>query len=178
MSLSDALRAAALERARRSGHTVGGLIIEPSGVIDLREMARSASREVDHSVKLPVIAGQCQPTGPEPATALAENPVQRRLRCPESEPADTAETNLDLRFDALELLFDEAERRSEFDTSIIGVTDDAAFDTTVSDDLARPVETCPRCGSFGQRDLLDRLSRTEYYSCDDCGHMWHQPGTD
>ena len=56
MSLSDALRAAALDRARRNGHTLDGVVIEPTGVIDLREMARSASRETDHSVKLPVIA--------------------------------------------------------------------------------------------------------------------------
>ena len=33
---------------------------------------------------------------------------------------------------------------------------------------------CDRCTSIGQRDLFDRFSRTEYFSCDDCGHMWQR----
>lgn len=53
MTLSSALRAAALDRAQRSGETVDGIVLEPSGVIDLRELARAASHERDQRVTLP-----------------------------------------------------------------------------------------------------------------------------
>ena len=70
------------------------------------------------------------------------------------------------------------------DAAVIDVTEPAAIDhmppvdATLADDVGRPVAVCGHCGSFGQRDLLDRFSRTEYYSCDDCGHMWQQPADD
>ena len=48
------------------------------------------------------------------------------------------------------------------------------IDATLADDVGRPVAVCQHCGGFGQRDLFDRFSRTEYFSCDDCGHMWQR----
>ena len=196
MSLSDALRAAALERARQSGHTVDGVVIEPTGVIDLREMARNAGRETDRSVKLPVIAGYLNRADREPETPLTETALWRRLRpagstapATDADPVeldltDESDPTLDLRFDDLEALFDEANRSSTFEPIVIDVTEPAAIDhmppvdATLADDVGRPVAVCGHCGSFGQRDLLDRFSRTEYYSCDDCGHMWQQPADD
>ena len=53
MSLSERLRAAALERAEASGQVIDGVVLEPSGVIDLRTMARDADREIDHCIELP-----------------------------------------------------------------------------------------------------------------------------
>ncbi len=196
MSLSDALRAAALERARQSGHTVDGVVIEPTGVIDLREMARNAGRETDRSVKLPVIAGYLNRADREPETPLTETALWRRLRpagstapATDADPVeldltDESDPTLDLRFDDLEALFDEANRTSTFEPIVIDVTEPESIDdvppvdATLADDVGRPVAVCGHCGSFGQRDLLDRFSRTEYYSCDDCGHMWQQPADD
>lgn len=196
MSLSDALRAAALERARQSGHTLDGVVIEPTGVIDLREMARNAGRETDHSVKLPVIAGYLHRADREPETPLTETALWRRLRpagssapVTESDPAeldltDEIDPTLDLCFDDLEALFDEANHPWLFEPIVIDDTEPAAIDdvspvdATLADDVGRPVAVCGHCGSFGQRDLLDRISHTEYYSCDDCGHMWQQPADD
>lgn len=37
-----------------------------------------------------------------------------------------------------------------------------------------PTADCPQCGGTGQCDLFDRFSQTEYYSCNDCMHMWRR----
>ena len=176
MSLSERLRAAALERAEASGQHVDGIVLEPTGVIDLREMVRDADREVDNRVELPKL--------PEPVDErswerpLAEQSLWRRLR--PGRPDDTTpEPVIDLRDDEPTLELDAAAEPIE------AVLRDLDFDV----DLTAPVETpapadpvfdeivtaaCDRCGSTGQRDLFDRFSRTEYFSCDDCGHMWQQ----
>ena len=193
MSLSDALRAAALDRARRSGHTLDGVVIEPTGVIDLREMARSASRETDHSVKLPVIAGYLQRIDRAPEPPLADTALWRRLRpvSPDINEEPTAEaTPVDLAPLDLDDLLDDLDSMPPFEPLVIDLADveeppsvherngESPIDATLADDAGRPVAVCVHCGSFGQRDLFDRFSQTEYYSCDDCGHMWQQIAKD
>ncbi|MEM9464532.1 MAG: hypothetical protein AAGA90_04135 [Actinomycetota bacterium] len=196
MSLSDALRAAALERARRSGHTIDGVVIEPTGVIDLREMARNAGRESDRSVKLPVISGHRPRPDRDPEPALTETSLWRRLRPAPDGPATDADDPAALEFtrdepgidlDDLDALFGDADG---FEPIVIDITEIeeppsvhernglAPIDATLADEAGRPVAVCGHCGSFGQRDLLDRFSGTEYYSCDDCGHMWQQLAED
>ena len=195
MSLSDALRAAALERAKRSGQTVDGVVLEPSGVIDLREMARAAGRENERRIKLPLLTGRTLDDRDDD-TMLTETALWRRLRpvLPSTEP-----TQVDLTGD--EPVVDLAPTPVEpapapdadlvplpeldpFDEWLVELSqqpgdadpiEDPGFDATLADDAGRPVAVCDRCGSFGQRDLLDRFSSTGYYSCDDCGHMWQQP---
>ena len=41
-------------------------------------------------------------------------------------------------------------------------------------DESRPTADCPKCMGLGHRDLFDRFSRVEFYSCDNCMHMWQQ----
>lgn len=38
----------------------------------------------------------------------------------------------------------------------------------------RPTAECPQCAGLGRRDLFDRFSQVEFYSCDHCLHMWQQ----
>lgn len=180
MSLSERLRAAALERAEASGQHVDGIVLEPTGVIDLREMVRDADREVDHSVELPKL--------PEPVDVeslerpLAEQSLWRRLR-PARPVEVTPEPVIDLRDDepVLDLTAPAEPIEAvlldlDFDVDVSAPTDDPepAADVSTSLDDVAVTAVCERCGSMGQRDLFDRFSRTEYYSCDDCGHMWQQ----
>ena len=39
---------------------------------------------------------------------------------------------------------------------------------------SRPTADCPKCAGLGHRDLYDRFSQAEFYSCDHCNHMWQQ----
>jgi hypothetical protein len=41
-------------------------------------------------------------------------------------------------------------------------------------DENRPTADCPKCMGLGRRDLFDRFSQVEFYSCDNCMHMWQQ----
>ncbi len=41
-------------------------------------------------------------------------------------------------------------------------------------DDERPTADCPKCMGLGHRDLFDRFSQVEFYSCDNCMHMWQQ----
>jgi hypothetical protein len=182
MSLSDALRAAALERARRNGHTIDGVVIEPTGVIDLREMARSAGRETDRSVRLPFITGHRLRAEREPERPLTETALWRRLR-PAADPAqDEATLDLtadqpivDLTLEDLDSLFEAMVSTADDEVDDERTDDEVVSrDATLTDERGQPVSVCDECGSFGQLDLLDRTSGAEFYSCTDCGHMWQQ----
>lgn len=41
-------------------------------------------------------------------------------------------------------------------------------------DEGRPTADCPKCMGLAHRDLFDRFSQVEFYSCDNCMHMWQQ----
>lgn len=41
-------------------------------------------------------------------------------------------------------------------------------------DQGRPTADCPKCMGLAHRDLFDRFSQVEFYSCDNCMHMWQQ----
>lgn len=187
MSLSDRLRAAALDRAEKTGQTIDGVVLEPTGVIDLREMARSASRDVEQAVDLPEI-GEASTvrelySDDRPLTNTA---LWRRLR-----PLPTDDVTLDLTDDEPTVALErdtsterptptyEIPFRERPEAVVIDLTEPAplpppAVDAPLGDEPGRPTALCDQCGSFGQRDLFDRFSQTEYYSCDDCGHMWQQ----
>lgn len=177
MSLSERLRAAALQRAEAAGQTVDGVVLEPNGVIDLREMARDAARDVDNRVDLPRLS--------EPAPTdrqLGDTSLWRRLR---PLPGTTPEATIDLRdeptLDLTQPVADDptpiADLPPLWEPTIVDpepVAGDGPPEAVVIDLDETVTAPCDRCGSTGERDLFDRFSRTEYYSCNDCGHMWQQ----
>ena len=85
MSLSDALRAAALERAARDGQNVDGIVIEPNGVIDLRAMVRQRAAEVTPTRTLPSLNPRPSDGVDSETRPLTQTALWRRLR-PPSEP--------------------------------------------------------------------------------------------
>ncbi|MEM9518106.1 MAG: hypothetical protein AAGA37_02195 [Actinomycetota bacterium] len=158
MSLSDALRVAALERAQRSGQEIDGVVLEPDGVIDLRAMARDAGRDIDHhTIKLPILDGCAELDVRRPRVTIGETLTRRARRGP------TANITVDL-------------------TTAEPVVDMTAAGDPMPRrhpiDLFGPGEACGHCGSVGHRDLLDRSTGRQYFSCDDCGHMWHRDSQD
>ena len=63
----------------------------------------------------------------------------------------------------------------EIDGPSAEVTIDLTATDTASeatDDEGRPTKPCPQCGATGRRDLFDRFSQVEFYSCDECMNMW------
>ncbi|MFT5203829.1 MAG: hypothetical protein ACI9C1_003232 [Candidatus Aldehydirespiratoraceae bacterium] len=66
---------------------------------------------------------------------------------------------------------DESEPAGEADT---GVYEAGADEPTIQlDNIAQTAE-CPRCAAPGQRDLFDRFNQVEFFSCNNCMHMWQQ----
>ena len=174
MSLSERLRLAALERARQSGQKIDNYVLEPTGVIDLREMERQPSPAVDNSVALPEIGGEAavEDLYDRP---LAEARLWKRVRGTMVPPgtagadveagggAETAATQLD---DTVTIDLTE-------DVPLIEIEEPAGPGVDPVLD-AQPTAPCPRCGTAATRDLIDIFNSLEYYSCDDCGHMWQQ----
>jgi len=159
--LSRRLRYAALDRGRDGGERVDDYILDADGVIDLREFDR-----VDSDVSIA-----------SPAAALAT--IRGQL-------GDAAEVSD---------LYDESEpeqprwrfrRRGHRTTTEPPPTARATtppgpdpVDETTEPDLdlrddERPTANCPRCGERGQRDLHDRVSQVDFFSCDVCTHMWQR----
>lgn len=171
MSLSERLRLAALERARRSGQKVDDYVLEPTGVIDLREMERQTPPAVDNTVSLPPLGSETE-VDELYGKPLSETRLWKRVRgtmVPDGHPADGG---------------DETSPRTgpEMEAVTIDLTEDVPLieiDTSADDGLdpvlaAQPTLPCQRCGSTAKRDLIDIFNSVEYYSCDDCGHMWQQ----
>lgn len=85
MTLSERLRQAALERARRSGEVVeDGYIIEQGGVIDLRRLTHEATPVVsDRRVTLPILGLE-----PRPGLVDTRPVIERLVGLDPSEPGD------------------------------------------------------------------------------------------
>lgn len=66
------------------------------------------------------------------------------------------------------------ERATETAPTPIAETIDPEIDLRDED---RPTAECPQCAGLGRRDLFDRFSQIEFYSCDHCHHMWQQDVT-
>lgn len=174
MSLSERLRLAALERARQSGQKIDNYVLEPSGVIDLREMERQPSPAVDNSVALPEI-GESATVGDLYGRPLAETRLWSRVRGTMVPIADAAEPSAE-RVEAP----DAVEHHDE--TITLDLTEEVP--SIEIDEPApaggepmleeQPTAPCQRCGATAKRDLIDIFNSLEYYSCDDCGHMWQQ----
>jgi len=151
MSLTERLREAALERARRSGGVVDGRVIEPEGVLDLRDLERQQQAVVDNQrITLPLLRHRPEPNAPSP---LVPRPAPQRDPAPPPPTATgaTAQPTADRPM---------AEAR------------DPLFDAT-----ELPTSRCPRCQHTVERHMLDLFAATEYYSCEGCGHMWQHRRT-
>ena len=161
MSLSERLRLAALERARQSGQKIDNYVLEPTGVIDLREMEREASPAVDNSVALPEI-GESATVRDLYERPLAETRLWSRVRGTMVPIADAVEH----RDETITLDLTEEVPSIEIDEPA-----PAGGDPMLEE---QPTAPCQRCGATAKRDLIDIFNSLEYYSCDDCGHMWQQ----
>ena len=164
MSLTERLRLAALERARQSGQMIDNYVLEPTGVIDLREMEMQPVSTVDNSVALPAL-GQHTEVDALYGKSLADTRLWKRVRGTmtanhaevESVEVDTDSITIDLT-EHVPLI--EVEQAS-------APENESALD-------AQPTAPCQRCGATAKRDLIDIFHSLEYFSCDDCGHMWQQ----
>lgn len=178
MSLSERLRLAALERARQSGQKVDDYVLEPTGVIDLREMERQTTAAVVNTVDLPELGNRTE-VDDLYGKPLAEARLWKRVRGTMVPVADdaTTDTETDTSADAgtsdIDLTADTVTIDLTEDVALVeldqpeGPTADSALD-------AQPTAPCQRCGATASRDLIDIFNSLEYYSCDDCGHMWQQ----
>ena len=173
MSLTERLRLAALERAQQSGHQVDGYVLEPTGVIDLREMELEPAPTVDNTVKLPPLDTEAGVDGLY-GKPLAQTRLWKRVRgtvvpIDDDGVDDGAVGSLDSAMaDAVTVDVTE-------DVALIELDTPATSPTTIDSALdAQPTRPCQRCGAVASRDLIDIFNSIEYYSCDDCGHMWQQ----
>lgn len=165
MSLSERLRLAALERARESGQKIDNYVLEPTGVIDLREMERQAAPTVDNRVALPEIGDRAEVDNLY-GKPLAETRLWKRVRGQMVPVTDDGDEDVDLDDDTVTIDLTE-------DVPLIDL--DEPVTTPVDPILeAQPTAPCQRCGATAKRDLIDIFNSLEYYSCDDCGHMWQQ----
>lgn len=159
MSLSERLHQAALERARESGHRVDEFVLEPTGVIDLREMERQPAPTVDNTVVLPALESDAVIDALY-AKPLSATRLWKRVRGTMA-PGDLigAEPH------------EPAAVESRPEAVMIDLTEEVPLI-----DIEAPTSTarCQRCGASSQRDLVDLFNRVAYLSCDDCGHMWQQ----
>lgn len=193
-SLSERLREAALERARLEGQVVDSYVLDSEGVIDLRELEQEPAGT---SVTQPAAAlaetrgmiGEAAEVGDlyDETFGARRWPFARREAAPAPPPVRTSPPEVSRRSAALTnlstlpLAHDSqpevepqpaapaVEIRADEVTIDLTSTDDTESRT---DDDGRPIRACPSCGATGRRDLFDRFSQIEFYSCDDCHNMW------
>lgn len=168
MSLSERLRQAALERAQMSGQRVDDYVLEPSGVIDLREFERESAPAVDSAVTLPPLerAADIDDLYGKP---LATSRLWKRVRAgavgnsspPATAPATTsAPTGEAVVTEAI----------------FIDLTEDVPlFDLDNAPRQTTSVETpCPHCATPTERIRIDLFGATDHFTCADCGHVWQR----
>jgi hypothetical protein len=198
--LARRLRYAALERTRGGSERVDDYVLDADGVIDLRELDRV---DGDVSIASPAAAlasirgrlgdaaevselydesepeqrrwtlrrraGRTDTTDPrpvartpghaDPAPEPPPPPIPRLSMVPPSRP--TAATGSATPDDA-----DSPEGSTATDRA-----GEAEIDLRGDE---RPTADCPQCGGSAQRDLFDRFSQVDFFSCDVCSHMWQQ----
>lgn len=210
-TLSDRLRDASIVRASRRGDVVDDRMLDPTGVIDLRDAwaepappglaaaleAAASDLTLYHRVSPANRPGR---PAPEPRADRTPDPDPRPdlpTRTPAASAFEAPKTNtspalsqafLSIEVDSFrEAHGDDAVAR---EYPVVGddhrararvapsTSPDDAIDLRAptrgdrAEDGDRPVATCPGCGGLGRRDLFDRFSQTDYFSCDDCSAMW------
>ncbi|MEZ5165993.1 MAG: hypothetical protein R2695_05695 [Acidimicrobiales bacterium] len=197
--LSARLRDAAIERTGSRSARVDDYVLDDDGVIDLRRLERE-SGEVSIAAPAAALAtirgrlGDAHDVGslyddstderarwpfgrrgrdadPGPAADPAPRPAAR----PASRPPISRLERIPLSTDPTpEASADEPmpESAAHAADEIIDLGPAAEKVDPIHED--RPEATCPKCAGVGHRDLFDRFSQVEFYSCDVCLHMWQQ----
>lgn len=197
-ALSSRLREAAIDRTQSGSEQVDDdFVLDPDGVIDLREFRKDPGRSIAAPAQaLASIRGQLGDAA-EISNLYDESKPSRRWRLGRrdrtvaptptgtTDEADEIATVTSLedrpRLSTVDQVIDlrPADDIQLDDTDL----DDTVVDTTVLEldeevdldlDANRPEAECPKCLAVGHRDLFDRFSQMEFYSCDRCLHMWQQ----
>jgi hypothetical protein len=192
-TLSDRLREAAAERAVVRGEVVDEVMLDPDGVLDLRHPTSSfgghatglpSALAVDRGAGIEGIErlfAEGEPdrslwergrrllaSGASSSPALSAIPLADEVEAsPEPTTVEAPDTDLSVVADDAETVIVAAPSAEPVD---IDLTDNV-------DDDTRPTGQCPRCGGVGRRDLFDRFSQVDYFSCDVCTAMWQEPHT-
>lgn len=206
-TLSERLRDAAVDRARRQGTVIDDVVLDENGVIDLRDASTHSqvgSSATEPASALAVTRGELHSAHDVSDLYATETETKARWWRPGHGRPDSARVAASPELAALTAI-DEIdlgdERTDELGVDELGV-DEPGVDEPVSHDtpptvvvdrtepppvdsggepgeivVARPTGTCPSCGGQGERDLFDPFSRTEYYSCNECLKMWQEPRT-
>ena len=202
--LARRLRDAAIDRTATDAERVDDFVLDKDGVLDLRELEHDAlgTSAADPARALAAIKGQLgnahevselyddsepsrrwrvgrrthpstdatvvpAPKTPADRPATRPNPPQPLNRL--STVPLTAKTNTD------EAPADPDDREiletTMHEGNPVAVSNEPEIDLR---DEARPTADCPKCAGLGHRDLFDRFSQVEFYSCDNCMHMWQQ----
>jgi hypothetical protein len=173
-SIADPAKALATIRGRLGdAHEVSGLYDESEPPRSRWRLGLRARHAFGGDVESPSDSG--------PASATAVETIERPTVDDDDDVDDTAATPTPLPPLSRLSLVPLADETDASDTDVIEATDDHTdADTddpvTVIDlsDGDRPTATCPKCMGLGHRDLFDRFSQVEFYSCDNCMHMWQQ----
>jgi len=178
--LARRLRYAALDRTRTESERVDDFVLDADGVIDLRDFDRadgetsiatpaaalaSIRGQLGSAAEVSDLYDESEPERPRWRRSLrswttARNDAPSPAPRPSS-PVPTAAPRVS-RPDA---------DTSGRDTTTRVAETDPEIDLT---EQGRPTAECPQCAGLAHRDLLDRVSQVEFYSCDVCSHMWQQ----
>lgn len=204
------LREAAIDRADARTERVDEIVLEPDGVIDLRELDRErrGASIAAPAAALATIRGRLGDAAEVSELYADPEPERSRWRlgtrsrhqetddpmlpsthaAPETNPAASRVSPPISRLEMVPLARDETTPAATLDDSGPRASaperppSEPEPDTAAerhspvgeTSDQSRPTADCPRCAGLGRRDLFDRFSQVEYYSCDDCNHMWQQ----
>lgn len=198
--LARRLRDAAIDRAETNAERVDDFVIDNDGVLDLRDLDRDplGTSIADPARALAAVRGRLgdahevsdlydDEERPRPRWRLGlrarhayGSEVPSAPREPLVEPTPPVSNVLPplSRLTLAPLAGDDAH-----DDPLAAPADDDAVtpaaivaggsEIDLRDD-DRPTADCPKCMGLGRRDLFDRFSQVEFYSCDSCSHMWQQ----
>lgn len=194
--LARRLRNAAIDRTTTDAERVDDFVLDENGVLDLRELAREdlGTSVADPAKALATIRGRLgdahevsdlyDESEPEPprwrfglrgrANSGAETPTGDSV--PVIPPAPTKSMPPLSRLSMVPLAGETDAADAPADTGVFEAgrpTESVEPEIDVRDE-GRPTANCPKCMGLGRRDLFDRFSRVEFYSCDNCMHMWQR----
>jgi hypothetical protein len=202
--LAHRLRNAAIERTATDAERVDDFVLDKDGVLDLRELERDAlgTSVADPAKALATIRGRLgdahevsnlyDESEPEPSrwafgrrsrhTVVVDDAPSPAPRGSVVPPAPAPPVRQPLSRLSMVPLAAEAPTASEEPDALVpdtGVYPAASGDEPTDPEIdlrdeARPTADCPKCMGLAHRDLFDRFSQVEFYSCDNCMHMWQQ----
>lgn len=188
--LAHKLRNAAIDRTTTDAERVDSFVIDEDGVLDLRVLDRDSGRSsiADPARALATIRGQLGDAH-EVSDLYDESEPQRSLwrrgRTPQAsddQVAPKVAPKLDTTvavpktlppLSRLSMVPVEGEPAPTDHEAQIEEEIEAGPEVDLRDE-SRPTADCPKCMGLGRRDLFDRFSQVEFYSCDNCLHMWQQ----